>query len=71
MTETLTEAERAELQRYLDACDWVHPSDETLHDYGPHRRLYDYITTELRFDCRPSRGAAYRRAELLLGENSD
>lgn len=64
----LTPAERIRLQALFAACEPVHYDDPALHDYGNHRALYEYLATELRFDCEPTRGAAYRRAKILLGE---
>ena len=68
--EELLENERIALQKYFDACSPASYSDDTLHEYGAHRELYDFITKKLRLDCVASRGKVYRRAKLLLEANA-
>lgn len=68
--EELLEDEVKELQKYFDACSPASYSDDTLHEYGAHRELYNFITKKLRLDCVASRGKVYRRAKLLLEANA-
>ena len=62
----LTEHESQRLRLLFYRCQPVHLDDEDLHDYGPHRQLYDFLVYELGMDCEPARGAVYGLAKKLI-----
>lgn len=66
----LTLVEFAGLKGLFNSCEPVHEDDTELHEVGPHRTLYNYLTACLRIDCQPTRGAAYKLAGDLLRSNA-
>ena len=40
--------------------------DMVLHDYGPHRDIYNYLVKELGLKVQPERGPVWYRAKRLL-----
>jgi hypothetical protein len=68
--EELTKGETHKLFAKTAACEPVEFSDEIMHGFGPHRELYDFITSELNLTVEPKRGHVYRRATLLLEKNA-
>jgi len=64
--EEITEKEYTDLLRLMNGIEQPDPDDMELHEFGGHRNLYDYLTTNLGVSVQKGRGPVWTRARRLV-----
>ena len=67
--EEMTESEYERLLVLLACAEAADQDDMVLHDFGPHRGLYAYLTEGLGLYVEPGRGPVWSRAKELVRQH--